>query len=343
MAAIVDGIRLQAGSTALSGSSQFLPALYAVGSSSSAYSGAFLDITSGSNGYGAGAGYDFATGLGSPSAAGLVASLAGVTGSGSAVKIGPTLAASPKIQAAIVTPHDIPVTIVTIINLPIPGAPSNSPIQTPSPTPSPSPPLTQPVLVTIVSLTPTGAVSSSAIVVVFAPFNPAALATTASPAVHSTAGIGVESGLPGVTVLTAAPSTAIRPPQPLDVHPAFDRDLLLRLHDEDDPFAPLDYKSPAGDWDLVARGRVLDVLDLLAIAQQALALGRVAARDEPGAAPTVSPAATRLSTDLNQRAASPPFDPALAAIVVAVSGSLAVKTGRSTAKRRSWLPLASRR
>jgi hypothetical protein len=341
-AAIADGIRLQANpSSALSGASQFLPALYAIGSSGSAtYGSSFLDVTSGSNGYSAGAGYDFATGLGSPNAAGLVANLAGVTGSGASVKLGAKAIASPGVQPAVATPHDI--TIITIITLPAPGAPTNSPIQTPSPTPTPT--QTQPVLVTIISLSPTNVVSASAIVVVFAPLNPTALATTASPAlVHGTIATGAETGLASVTVLTASPSTAPRPNQPLDAHPAFDRDLLLRLHEDTDPFAPLDYKPPASPWDFVAHDRALDGLDLLAIAQQAQALGTVAAVTEYGATPALAPPAAELPTDLNQRAAAPAFDPTLAAVVVTLSGGLAAQAARTDARRRHWLSPRPRR
>jgi len=54
------------------------PAIYSLGVGSG-YSAAFHDITSGSNGYSALAGYDLATGWGSPNGAGLIAALAGIT------------------------------------------------------------------------------------------------------------------------------------------------------------------------------------------------------------------------------------------------------------------------
>jgi hypothetical protein len=339
-AAIADGIRLQVpNGTSLSGGSQFLPALYAIGSSGS-YSSAFNDITTGGNGYAAGTGYDFATGLGSPKAAGLVASLASVTGTGTGVKFAASHAANTAVTTSIATPHDIPITLITIVTLPFPGSSSSAPISTPSPTPAPTSTQTQPVLVTVVSLSPSGAVSVSAIVVVFAPINPSALSTTATPApVHTAIATGAESGVPGVTVLTATTSTAVRVPQPLDARPAFDRDLLLRLRDDEDPFAPLDYKPPVPPWEFVGRDDLLDGLDLLAIAQHAMALGRVADQGDAGAPAPLAPPPAVVPTDLNQRDATAAVDPAMAGVVVAVGGVLAVKVSRSDARRRPWFAL----
>jgi hypothetical protein len=344
-AAIADGIRLQAGGTSLSGGSQFLPALYAIGASG-AYGTDFNDVTTGNNGYPAGTGYDFVTGLGSPKAAGLVASLASVTGAGSGV----TFAAASTVSNAvartpIATPHDIPITIITIVTLPLPGSSSNAPIQTPSPTsspttPAPTPGQTQPVLVTVVSLSPGGAVSSSAIVVVFAPLNPAALSSTATPApLHTALATAGESGVPGVTVLTATTSINVRPPQSLDARPAFDRDQLLRLPEEIDPFAPLDYRPPVAPGEFVRHHDLFQGLDLIAIMRQAVALGRVAEQGGGGGAAPFAPPAVVVPTDLNQHDRAAPLDPALAAAVVVVGGVLAVKVSSSDARRRPWLPL----
>jgi hypothetical protein len=337
-AAIADSLRLQAGGTALSGASQFLPALYAIGSSGN-YGSAFNDVTIGSNGYPAGTGYDFATGLGSPKATGLVSSLASVTGTGSSVKFTASTPSPVAVKNAVATPHDIPITIITIVNLPFPGSSSSTPTPTPSPTPTPAPTSsqTQPVLVTVVSLSPSGALSTSAIVVVFAPFNPLALSTAATPAPVHTSIATAESGLPGVTVLTATTSTAVRPPQPLDARPAFDRDLLLRLRDEEDPFAPLDYKPPVPPWEFVGRDGLFEGLDLLAIAQQAQALGRVADQGRGGAPAPLAPPPAVPPTDLNQHEQRS-LDPALAGVVVAVGGALAVQVNRSGARRRPWFP-----
>jgi hypothetical protein len=344
-AAIADSVRLQAGGTSLNGASQFLPALYAIGSSSS-YGSAFNDITTGNNGYPAGTGYDFATGLGSPKAAGLVSSLASVTGTGSSVKFTTSTVSNVAVKTSVATPHDIPITIITIVTLPLPGS-SSSPVQTPSPTPSPTPAptsgQTQPVLVTVVSLSPSGAVSSSAIVVVFAPLNPSALSTAATPAPVHTSIATAESGLPGVTVLTATTSTAVRPPQTLDARPAFDRDLLLRLRDEENPFAPLDYKPPVAPWEFVGRDDLLEGLDLLAIAQQVQALGRVADQGDGGAQAPLAPPPAVPPTDMNQREQTS-LDPALAGVVVVVGGALAVHVNRSGTRRpRPWFPLGPRR
>jgi subtilase family serine protease len=65
------------------------PSLYSIGAGSS-YHSDFHDITSGSNGFSATAGYDLATGWGSPSGSGLIAALAGSAGSGFSLSASPT-------------------------------------------------------------------------------------------------------------------------------------------------------------------------------------------------------------------------------------------------------------
>jgi hypothetical protein len=155
--------------------------------------------------------------------------------------------------------------------------------------------------------------------------------------VHTALGTGGEAGLPGVTVLTAAPTTTVRVPQPLDARPFFDRDQLLRLPEEIDPFAPLDYKPPVPPWEFVRGRDLLEGLDLMAIAQQAAALGRVANLGGGGAAAPLAPPPVVVPTDLNQHDRGTALDPALAGVVVVVGGALAVKTSRSDARRRGWL------
>lgn len=74
LVAIADQGRSLNGLTSLNGSTQTLPTLYKLPASD------FHDITSGSNGYSAGTGYDLATGRGSPVSNLLVPALAGVSG-----------------------------------------------------------------------------------------------------------------------------------------------------------------------------------------------------------------------------------------------------------------------
>jgi hypothetical protein len=76
--ALVDQGRGAAGS--LDGATQTLPALYQLGASPTSYPNDFFDVTSGSNGYPARAGYDFVTGLGSPRADHLIPDLIGNQG-----------------------------------------------------------------------------------------------------------------------------------------------------------------------------------------------------------------------------------------------------------------------
>ena len=77
--AIADQGRTLNSLSTLDGPSQTLPMLYQLPSS------VFHDVTSGNNGFAAGAGYDLTTGIGSPIANLLVPQLAGVTSSASAV------------------------------------------------------------------------------------------------------------------------------------------------------------------------------------------------------------------------------------------------------------------
>jgi hypothetical protein len=77
--AIADQSRALAGKASLDGARGTLPTLYSLYKSSSAYAGAFTDVTSGASSYWdrAARGYDAVTGLGSPKAPGIVAALTG--------------------------------------------------------------------------------------------------------------------------------------------------------------------------------------------------------------------------------------------------------------------------
>jgi hypothetical protein len=82
---LADQGRASLGQAPLTGSSQTLPALYALAQSS--YGTYYHDVTRGSNGYSARPGYDLVTGLGSPKANALVPALVKVTGSGATLKL----------------------------------------------------------------------------------------------------------------------------------------------------------------------------------------------------------------------------------------------------------------
>jgi subtilase family serine protease len=75
LVAIVDQGRELAGKTSLNGATQLLPALFSAPGSD------FHDVTTGSNGYKAGPGFDLATGLGTPIANNLVPYLVGLSNS----------------------------------------------------------------------------------------------------------------------------------------------------------------------------------------------------------------------------------------------------------------------
>jgi hypothetical protein len=72
LVAITNQLRVAAGEGTLDGPRQLLPAIYQIAATDP---NAFQDITSGNNGYAAGPGYDFATGVGTPNARYLVPDL----------------------------------------------------------------------------------------------------------------------------------------------------------------------------------------------------------------------------------------------------------------------------
>jgi RTX calcium-binding nonapeptide repeat (4 copies) len=72
LVAIANQLRAAAGEGTLDGPNQLLPAIYQIAANDP---NAFQDITSGNNGYSAGPGYDFATGVGTPNAQYLVPDL----------------------------------------------------------------------------------------------------------------------------------------------------------------------------------------------------------------------------------------------------------------------------
>jgi subtilase family serine protease len=85
LVAIADQGRALAGKASLDGPTQTLYGIYKA--AQQAYAADFNDITTGSNGYSAHAGYDLVTGLGSPKAQALVAALVNLNGSAAGVTI----------------------------------------------------------------------------------------------------------------------------------------------------------------------------------------------------------------------------------------------------------------
>jgi hypothetical protein len=93
--------RAAAGQAPLDGAGQTLPALYQMAGTS--YGTYFHDVTSGGNGYGAAAGYDLATGLGSPQAAAVIQALVGASGSGAGLTLGKAATSTPTISHTLPT------------------------------------------------------------------------------------------------------------------------------------------------------------------------------------------------------------------------------------------------
>jgi hypothetical protein len=93
--AIADQGRVAAGLTSLDGPSQTLPNLYSVSAND------FSDITSGSNGFSAGVGYDLVTGRGSPKAALLVNDLVGAYTVASSTPANGTTVSTPPVDFSV--------------------------------------------------------------------------------------------------------------------------------------------------------------------------------------------------------------------------------------------------
>jgi subtilase family serine protease len=96
--AIADQGRALAHQGTLFGAGQSLPALYKMAQTS--YSTYYHDVTSGSNGYNAGPGYDLVTGLGTPKAQAVVTALVNTSGSGSTISINATVSSTATVTSA---------------------------------------------------------------------------------------------------------------------------------------------------------------------------------------------------------------------------------------------------
>jgi hypothetical protein len=105
LVALADQGRALQTQPSLSGSGQTLPALYKLAQSS--YATYFHDVTSGSNGYSAKAGYDLVTGLGTPKADALVPALVKVTGSGATLSLNAAVAAAATTTTKAVRPQAV--------------------------------------------------------------------------------------------------------------------------------------------------------------------------------------------------------------------------------------------
>jgi subtilase family serine protease len=285
----------------LDGATQTLSALYLLTSPSPNYN----DITQGSNGaYSAAIGYDMVTGLGTPRANNLVPALVSVMGSttsGGVTFSAVTGGASTGSGAPAVGTNPM----ITSVTTTLPGLP----------TPADASTQTQPVAVIVIVPPSASAVGAGAIVLSNSPTNQSPLSTASSSAIGHTATGGLSSS---VTVLSAAPASFIRPPQPLDSRSAFNFDAWLRLHDEDKPFespglSPLD---SAGLF--IAHRETAIRLDLLAIARTAEMLGRIADAS-PVLAPLGEPSAREATASDSE--AIPPMDPVLTGLMVSVAGA----------------------
>ncbi|MFL5340798.1 MAG: hypothetical protein ACJ8F7_11670 [Gemmataceae bacterium] len=133
LVAIADQGRALSGSGSLDSGTQTLPALYNLASLS--YSTYFRDITSGNNGYAAGTGYDFVTGLGSPIANQIVAGLL-TTGSGGSVappNSGGTGSGTPAHPSAVVFSTVTPADASVLFNVqPAVVSTASPPVQSPA-------------------------------------------------------------------------------------------------------------------------------------------------------------------------------------------------------------------
>jgi subtilase family serine protease len=292
-----------------------MPNLYQFARTTTTYSTDYHDITSGNNGlYRATAGYDLATGLGTPQAAALVSALTSV-----AAGRGTGTLATPITAQGTASPGFAGASLATglFISVPVPTGSSTS------------------AAVILVVPPATTVAGTPAIVASNSPTSLSPFSTANNSAIgHTTTGASSTS----VTVLSAVPTTSVRPPQPLDSRRAFDFDAWLRLHDEEKPFespglSPLD---SAGFF--IARREAAIGLDLLAIARNAAMLGRVV--DAVGAAGLVrdlDPLVKPVRAEATGPDSTPPLDRALTGLVVSLAGAGTMalhNKGRSERRRR---------
>jgi hypothetical protein len=156
--------------------------------------------------------------------------------------------------------------------------------------------------------------------------------TTSTGLVHSAASLGTEAGIASSSSLVATTSTPILPPQPLYRAPAMDRGPAApRFFEEPQRFVPLDFTTPALGWDFVSREAPVRALDLIAIAEHAAALGRVA---DPGPAEPLAPVGAPAAVEQKVPENSPTLDPVLAGAVITIGGALALRTARNGRSRR---------
>jgi hypothetical protein len=331
---------------------QFLTDIYGYASNSNSYTSDFTDITSGSSSSGsffrhttlyAGSGYDYVTGLGSPKVSSLIGSLTGVA-TGQAVTLTGG-SANTGTTGGVLTPHDITFTPVTIIIIQ-PAPPTASPTPAPASNSTPAPPsassTSTPSGTVVLNTLPFAALlNSGSSAVVISVQNPFGLSSTASAAAtHAAVSSGAESGAAASTSLVPTSNAPVLPPQPLYRAPASDRGPAAPRFFEPEPVHLPDLDTPVLGWELVSRGAPARGLDLIAIANQAAALGRVADQGDAGARPPLAPPPAAVPDDMNRRDQSGPLDPALAGVVVTVTGALAVQVNRADARarRRSRFP-----
>jgi subtilase family serine protease len=359
IAADADGLRIapQGAGSSLSGASQFLPAIYAIGSSSGSYASDFTDVTSGTTvavrsgrqtiQYSAGKGYDYVTGLGSPNAAGLITALsASSLPTFATVSVSGKAAVSQPVTTVALAPHDIvffPVTTITTVTT-SPGSPASFPTSSSSSTSTNSSAPTQTqasnstttVTVVVVTLPFAALLSPTESVVVLNAQNQLGLSTNSSPGfVHTLASSGTEAGV-AASSLVATTASPVLPPQSLSRAPGFDRGSAPRFYQEQPRLVPLDFTTPALGWDFVSRSVPVQPLDLMAIAQQAAALGRVAVPGQAGEAAAIAPAVAPVPVEQQAPESTPAFDPVLAGAVITLTGALTLHTARANGRGRRW-------
>ena len=99
---------------------------------------------------------------------------------------------------------------------------------------------------------------------------------------------------------------------------------------------PLEIKTPALGWDFVSREVPVKALDLIAIAEHAAALGRIAEPGQTGPAAAIAPAAAPVAAEQAVPESDPALDPVLAGAVITLTGALALHTARSNSRGRRW-------
>jgi hypothetical protein len=186
-------------------------------------------------------------------------------------------------------------------------------------------------VIVVIPIGTTTLANSHAFIVLIGPANLPTPRVTNNAATHATTFASHSS----LSILTEVPTTPVRPPQSLGDVPDVDYDMpWLTPTDEEAPPLYPEWTTPPFGPEIIVRDGRERLFDLLAIARNADAMGRLAENGDDSEGPRFAPLTEPIPTDLTVRDATPALDPVLASVVVVVGGALALRPDRPGGRRR---------